>query len=191
MTHYETFCSKCDKIIQEILDTEKNYVQSLKEGIDSYILQFDCMDLPDTLNDQRKYIFANVEDIYEFHKWIFLPKLRRCGHDAKKISDTFTNYVENNKFDYYITYVVHRKKAEQLCVQHDYFFRQIQKDRLGVRSFLLQPVQRLPRYRMLLGEMAKDLASGDLDANKSALASCCVAEKKIQGVLNNVNIYCE
>jgi hypothetical protein len=59
-------------------------------------------------------------------------------------------------------------------------------DRLGINSFLLQPIQRLPRYKLLLNEIIKDL-SKDLENVKQAIAAFCVAEKNIQKLLDTVN----
>jgi hypothetical protein len=59
-------------------------------------------------------------------------------------------------------------------------------DRLGINSFLLQPIQRLPRYQLLLNEIIKDL-SKDLENMKQAIAECCIAEKNIQRLLDTVN----
>jgi hypothetical protein len=59
-------------------------------------------------------------------------------------------------------------------------------DRLGINSFLLQPIQRLPRYQLLLNEIIKDLTK-DLENCKQAIAACCVAEKNIQRLLDTVN----
>jgi hypothetical protein len=57
---------------------------------------------------------------------------------------------------------------------------------LGINSFLLQPIQRLPRYKLLLNEIIKDL-SKDLENVKQAIAAFCVAEKNIQKLLDTVN----
>lgn len=118
-----------------------------------------------------------------------LPKLLRCGMSPQKVAATFINYVESNQFDIYIYYGINMKKSERVCMENDYFFKQIQKDRLGIRSFLLEPIQRLPRYQMLLAEMSKDLMQ-DLDENKDTIAACCRAEKKVQKLLDTVNTYC-
>lgn len=59
-------------------------------------------------------------------------------------------------------------------------------DRLGINSFLLQPIQRLPRYQLLLNEIIKDL-SKDMDNTKLAMAAFCIAEKNIQRLLDTVN----
>lgn len=59
-------------------------------------------------------------------------------------------------------------------------------DRLGINSFLLQPIQRLPRYQLLLNEIIKDL-SKDIENTKQAIAAFCVAEKSLQRLLDTVN----
>lgn len=69
-------------------------------------------------------------------------------------------------------------------------FQKIQNecgDRLGINSFLLQPIQRLPRYQLLLNEIIKDL-SKDLENTKQTIAACCVAEKNIQRLLDTVSV---
>lgn len=120
----------------------------------------------------------------------FLPKLLECGYVPEKIADLFTSFLDDNHFDKYIIYVLNRKKSEKLCKENKYFFKQIQTDRLGINSFLLQPIQRIPRYQLILGEIVKDLMK-DLDRNKTAIGACCIAEKGVQRLLNNVNEYCE
>lgn len=181
---------KIERIIQELFDNEKTYVETLEQGIEDYIEKFDEIALPNSLKGQRIYLFSNIENIHHFHKNKFHPKLLLCGFDPKKIADLFTTFLDDNHFDKYIIYVLNRKKSEKLCKENKYFFKQIQKDRLGINSFLLQPIQRLPRYQLILGEIIKDLMK-DLDKNKPAIAACCIAEKGIQRLLNTVNEYCE
>lgn len=148
------------------------------------------MPLPTALVGQKQIVFANIEEIHEFHETIFLPILLRCKHVPTMIGEAFTYCIERNKFDAYITFVINKKKSEKLCFDNAHFFRQIQTDSLGIGSFLLKPVQRLPRYILLLDKMIQELML-DLDGNKTAIAACCLAEKKIQRLLNDVNKYCE
>jgi hypothetical protein len=150
---------------------------------------FDSVSLPDSLKGQKRNLFSNVEAIYEFHKNSFLPKLVQCDSDPERVADAFTSSINGYQFDIYIVYVLNRKKSQVLCQQHEYFFRQMQKDRLGINSFLLQPVTILPRYQLLVGELVKNLMK-DLDNHKAAIAACCVAEKTIQRLLNIVNDHC-
>ena len=182
--------SKINFIIQELLDNEARYIEALKNGINDYIVPFCNVLLPKTLAGKRLQIFSNIEVIYEFHEKKFLPKLLQCGFDPEKVASVFIDFIIKCKFDNYIFYVRERAKSDQICSENKYFFMQLQKDRLGINSFLLQPIQRLPRYQLMLGELAKDLMK-DLEKNKEAIARCCEAEKGIQNLLNIVNEYCK
>lgn len=162
----------------------------MKKGITDYVQLFDIMKLPQALVGKRQIIFSNIEVICEFHEQQFLPALLKCNFDPVLVADAFIYFAEANKFDAYIFYVINKKKSERLCTEQSYFFKQAQKDNLGISSFLLKPIQRLPRYTLLLAEMIKDLIH-DLDNNKAAIAACCAAEKKIQKLLSIVNAFCE
>lgn len=178
------------RIIQEIIESEEIYIQNMKQGIIDYVQLFDTKKIPEALVGKRQIIFSNIEVICDFHEQQFLPALLKCNFDPVLVAETFTFFVETNNFDAYIFYVINRKKSEKICIEQSYFFRQAQKDNLGIGSFLLKPVQRLPRYTLLLAEMIKDLIK-DLDNNKAAIAACCAAEKKIQKLLSIVNAFCE
>lgn len=173
-------------------------------------------ELPKTLRGQKHRVFGNIESIYKFHCNEFYPKLVECGDDVEQIADLFTSYVTRDYFYGYIIYAINRKRSELLCNYHvhywkvsnellkfklflnrfeiqnfhfRYFFQQIQNqcgDRLGINSFLLQPIQRLPRYQLLLNEIIKEL-SKDIENTKQSIAACCVAEKNIQRLLDTVN----
>lgn len=58
-------------------------------------------------------------------------------------------------------YYINRKRSEDLCQlnENKIFFKNRQneiKDKLGLNSFLLTPVQRLPKYGLLLGQLIKE-----------------------------------
>lgn len=59
-------------------------------------------------------------------------------------------------------------------------------DRLGINSFLMLPIQHLPRYGILLAEMTKELLKS-IDVMKNEVAAFCVAEKNVQRMLTIVN----
>lgn len=181
--------NKTSLIIQELLATEENYVSTLKRGVDSYIAKFDSHPLPDSLKDQRRNLFGNIEVIYAMHANKILPRFRKCGSNPVKVAKTFLHYLDTNQLDAYITYGLNRKRASELCIQHKDFFTQMNVDKFGIDSFLHEPLQRLPRYQLLLERIINDLTK-DLDNNKEAVASCCVAEKKIQWLLQKVNDFC-
>lgn len=154
------------------------------------MIPFDSVPLPSALTGQKRNIFSNIKIIHEFHETKLLSKLMECGYEPTKIAKVFTDFIDDHHFDIYIIFVLNQKKSEKLCQTHEYFFKQLQSDQFQIRSFLLQPVQRLPRYKLLMAELAKEVLE-DLDNNKSAVAACCVAEKTIQRFLQIVNQYCE
>lgn len=180
---------KTCRIIQELIDNEKCYITSLKQGIDNYIKNFESGLLPNDLKGQKRNLFSNIEAIYEFHVTKFFPKLLECDFDPMRIANTFTSLIDGYQFDIYVIYVLNWKKSEILLKANEHYFKQLQKDRLGISSFLIQPIQRLPRYQLLLAEVIKNLMK-DLDNQKPAIQACCIAEKHIQRLLNTVNEHC-
>lgn len=62
-----------------------------------------------------------------------------------------------------------------------------------MNSFLVQPIQRLPKYKLLLGQLFLELkrifVSDSLHDNriKNEIAACCLAEKQLQRLLDSVN----
>lgn len=172
------------------MDNEANYIKSLKKGVNDFILPFDKFSLPTSLIGQKLNIFSNIEVILEFHEKKFFPKLVECDHDPAKVADLFVNFISDNSFDNYISYVVFRRTSSKLCQENKYFFKQLETDLLGVDSFLTQPVQRLPKYQLMLDKLVKELTK-DLFKHKNAIAKCCIAEKSVQRLLNIVNKNCE
>lgn len=88
-------------------------------------------------------------------------------------------------------YAINGKRSEYLCQLNKQFFQDRQNemdDRLGINSFLVQPIQRLPKYRLLLSELIKEFGK-QLHENgvKIIIAACCRAEKHIQRLLDRVN----
>lgn len=74
---------------------------------------------------------------------------------------------------------------------HRGYFKEIQNeigDKLGVNSFLVQPIQRLPKYKLLLGQLISELGKRlEDDGVKQQIAACCLAEKRLQRLLDTVN----
>lgn len=110
----------------------------------------------------KYHIFGNIEYIYQFHQSVLLPKLVACGKDIARIASVFCKYIENDSFYGYVLYSLYHPKSQRLYVQFSGFFDNQQNssgDKLGVKSFFLQPIQRLPRYKLILDNIAKSLHS--------------------------------
>lgn len=181
---------KTQNIIQELFNNERSYIEALRNGIKSFVVSFDSLLLPQSLIGRRFILFSNIEAIYEFHETRFLPALLECGFDAVKIANVFIKYIDSNQFDNYIIHVMNKKESLKLCEENKKFLKQLSSDKLGITSFLLQPIQRLPRYRMMIEELVNELLK-DLINNKRAVERCCEAEKIIQKLLRTVDEKCE
>lgn len=171
------------------MDSENKYIETLSQGIKDYLVPYDSKELPSTLTGKRFELFANIEVIHEIHDKIFLRKILDCNFDPLEIANVFLEMVENKYFDNYIAYVQFRINPDEIIRRNAKYFETQQKDKLGILSFLAQPIQRLPRYQLLLAELITDLMQ-DLDNNKEAVTGCCLAEKEIERLLKVVDSHC-
>lgn len=183
--------SKIERIISELLQKESTYIQALERGIDYYVSPIREADpeVPELLRSQTFRLFGNIEQIYELHKNSILPRLMICSGDPRLIAETISGYIQNELFYVYVVYSINHKSAEQLIAHHGEFFENLRAtsdDLLGVYSFIIQPIQKLPRYKMLLDEMIKELTK-DVIVDKEAVAACCVAEKNVKRLLARLN----
>ncbi|XP_065074372.1 uncharacterized protein LOC135698371 [Ochlerotatus camptorhynchus] len=181
-------------IMKELLENEENYVQTLEKGIENYISIMNNKDLPPALRGQRYHIFGNIENIYSFHRDRFLPKLRNNCASIQGIAETFIKLIEDDRFYCYILFALNRPNSEKICNKNLDFFQERQNqvgDKLGLNSFLLQPIQRLPRYKLLLSEINKEvlklIADALMDSVKDEIGILCKAEKRLERFIDVVN----
>ncbi|ETN65292.1 hypothetical protein AND_002942 [Anopheles darlingi] len=186
--------SRVKNILQELLENEANYVQTLGRGIENYVSIMGSKDLPPGLRGQRYHIFGNIEKIHSLHRDQFLPMLERNRASIGGIAETFIRFLERDKFYCYIMFALNRPKSERICNRNlDYFQRRQADvdDKLGLNSFLLQPIQRLPRYKLLLAEINKEILKQMeetlLEAVKDEIGILCKAEKRLERFIDNVN----
>uniref|UniRef100_A0A182IMV3 Uncharacterized protein n=1 Tax=Anopheles atroparvus TaxID=41427 RepID=A0A182IMV3_ANOAO len=189
--HQSDIDIKISFLIDELLETERNYINTLEKGIETYVDGVFNERTPPELCGKKYHLFGNLEYIYRFHQNAFLPKLLTAGNDVERIADAFVQFLENDSFYGYILYSMYHPKSQRLCEQHIEFFRDHQQrygDKLGVKSLILQPIQRLPRYQMLLTSIFKQLVKkpGAISRN-TQLHKVCVAEKRLQTMIGIMN----
>lgn len=80
-------------IMDELVQTEKDYVMALKLVVEKYIPEMDREDVPQTLRGNRGVIFGNIEKIYDFHNHHFLAELLECDKEPFRISQCFLDHV--------------------------------------------------------------------------------------------------
>lgn len=176
MDRKETNEEKLFKIASELLQTEKAYVARLR------LLDQDfCAKLMEEANkgtfpgDVVKGIFSNISSIHAFHSQFLLPDLeKRMGQwsSTPRLGDILQKLTPFLKM--YAEYVRNFDKAMELLKQwteRSPQFKTIIIDiqsqeacgNLTLQHHMLEPVQRVPRYEMLLKDYLKKLPENDPD----------------------------
>ncbi|XP_067895687.1 pleckstrin homology domain-containing family G member 3 [Heterodontus francisci] len=153
--------SYVDRVVMEIIETERMYVQDLRSIIEDYLgCIIDALDLP-IRPEHVSALFGNIEDIYEFNSDL-LQDLDSCHHDPVAIARCFVD--KSQDFDIYTQYCTNYPNSVAAlteCMRNKVlakFFRERQstlKRYLPLGSYLLKPVQRILKYHLLLQEIAK------------------------------------
>ncbi|XP_071951044.1 guanine nucleotide exchange factor DBS-like isoform X5 [Antedon mediterranea] len=156
--------SKRGHVMNELIETERLYVTELQAVITGYIDQMHNPTLthliPPALVEKTQVLFANWEQLYQFHKNTFLVDLENCKSTPALVGRCFVEREhEINKL--YSIYCQNKPQAEVLrreCGNDNPFFVECQKQlghRLPLSAYLLKPVQRITKYQLLLKEMLK------------------------------------
>ena len=176
------------RTVLELIHTEETYIQNLEHGIKNFmnIIKEGGVEVPTSLHYQSYRLFGNIDDILQFNKNLF-QQLIACGKNVRAIAEMFTNLIQDEHFYCYVVYNVNYKNVEIITTTYLDFFKKTFNGRLGIESFLIQPVQRLPRYQLILCAMIKELSKDLTNTDKTSLAACCIAEKNVQRLLTRCN----
>nr|XP_046267915.1 pleckstrin homology domain-containing family G member 3 isoform X3 [Scatophagus argus] len=150
-----------DRVVMEIIETERMYVKDLRSIVEDYLAHIiDMSNLP-IRPEQVCALFGNIEDIYEFNSEL-LQSLDMCESDPVAIARCFVD--KSEYFEIYTQYCTNYPNSVAAltdCMRSKTlakFFRDRQaalKRSLPLGSYLLKPVQRILKYHLLLQEIAK------------------------------------
>ncbi|XP_074846488.1 pleckstrin homology domain-containing family G member 1 [Carettochelys insculpta] len=152
-----------DRVVQEVLETERTYVQDLKSIVKDYL---DCITDQSKLplgTEERSALFGNIKDIYHFNSEL-LQDLENCENDPVAIAECFVSKSED--FHIYTQYCTNYPRSVAVlteCMRNKTlakFFRERQETlqhSLPLGSYLLKPVQRILKYHLLLHEIENHL----------------------------------
>ena len=175
--HLASKKKKAHQVAEELLATEKKYV-SILHLIDQ-VFQFRVdqenrahpMFPPETV----QHMFSNIKSIYKFHNDFLLPQLEermkawdtnpRIGDIMKNFAPflkMYTEYVKN--FDYAMN-LIHTLQSK--VSRFTAIINEIQKleecGKLTLSHHMLSPIQRLPRYELLIKDYLKNLSKENPD----------------------------
>ncbi|XP_001361798.4 triple functional domain protein isoform X1 [Drosophila persimilis] len=177
-------------ILEELVKTEEAYVNNLYTGIENYGNIFQRKDLPQGLRGKKYDLFGNIEQIAEFHRDEFLPMLQRNKRDLKRLFDEFLQLLDQNCFYGYVIFTMNKQNSLKLCDLYKNYFTNIRlerDDKLGINSFLVQPIQRMARYPLLLTQFINTFFKNRDIVMKPLIESCCRLEKRLRTLLTTTN----
>jgi hypothetical protein len=145
-----------NNIISEIISTEKTYLARLECVIDVYVKPIRISNILEPADIREQFGYWDV--MYGIHRELYLSM---TSENAKigPIFFQFSHYLKVYK-DYLINFEESQNHRAILMQQNKRFHDLVingQKDPrtfgLSIESLLIEPVQRIPRYRMLLSEL--------------------------------------
>uniref|UniRef100_A0A8C5IXM3 MCF.2 cell line derived transforming sequence-like 2 n=1 Tax=Junco hyemalis TaxID=40217 RepID=A0A8C5IXM3_JUNHY len=144
-------------IINELIETERVYVEELQSIIEGYASEMDNPNLvhliPSALQNKKEVLFGNLPEIYYFHNRIFLKEIENCIENPELLARCFLKRKEDLQI--YEKYCQNKPRSEALWRQcgDSIFFQECQRKldhKLSLDAYLLKPVQRITKYQLLL-----------------------------------------
>lgn len=84
---------KLRRIMEELLSTEREYVNALGYVREHYFPELERPDVPQDLRGQRGSIFGNLEKLHDFHRHHFLNELESCMNEPFRVGRCFLRHV--------------------------------------------------------------------------------------------------
>jgi len=179
------------KVVEEILSTEKTYLETLSIITDRYIHPLRTAARPILSENELKIVFSSIEVILNTNTKLYEdlqkevaaydPTKTMLGHVFLHMTaylKVYTDYVSN--YPNALTCVHDLLETNSVFASH--CERVMQTTGSDLDSLLITPVQRIPRYQMLLRDLVKDTEEEHLD-----FKDLCEALKKVTSVAELLN----
>jgi len=176
-------------IAQELLDTEKTYVSRLKLiAVNFYqaVQDFNARSKHVMPHSDVQLMFLNIRQIHQLNENILQELQTRMDNWSKQegLGDVFCRLAPFLKL--YSTYTAGFEDAMKLLTEwtskekrFDALVRDFARETssgLGVSHYMLEPVQRIPRYRLLLADYLKYLPEDSPDRPATTKALGIISE---------------
>ncbi|NXX81940.1 MCF2L factor, partial [Urocolius indicus] len=180
-------------IINELIETERVYVEELQSIIEGYASEMDNPSLvhliPSALQNKKEILFGNLPEIYDFHN---RQEIEHCIENPELLARCFLKRKEDLQI--YEKYCQNKPRSEALWRQcgDSIFFQECQRKldhKLSLDAYLLKPVQRITKYQLLLKEMLKCSKNSEGTAElEEALATVLDIIKSVNDSMHQVAI---
>ncbi|XP_031976065.1 probable guanine nucleotide exchange factor MCF2L2 isoform X7 [Corvus moneduloides] len=192
----ENLSTRRSHIINELIETERVYVEELQSIIEGYASEMDNPNLvhliPSALQNKKEILFGNLPEIYDFHNRIFLKEIENCIENPELLARCFLKRKEDLQI--YEKYCQNKPRSEALWRQcgDSIFFQECQRKldhKLSLDAYLLKPVQRITKYQLLLKEMLKCSKNSEGTAElEEALATMLDIIKSVNDSMHQIAI---
>ncbi|XP_030809877.1 probable guanine nucleotide exchange factor MCF2L2 isoform X7 [Camarhynchus parvulus] len=192
----ENLSTRRSHIINELIETERVYVEELQSIIEGYASEMDNPNLvhliPSALQNKKEILFGNLPEIYYFHNRIFLKEIENCIENPELLARCFLKRKEDLQI--YEKYCQNKPRSEALWRQcgDSIFFQECQRKldhKLSLDAYLLKPVQRITKYQLLLKEMLKCSKNSEGTAElEEALATVLDIIKSVNDSMHQIAI---
>ncbi|XP_035225053.1 rho guanine nucleotide exchange factor 25-like isoform X2 [Stegodyphus dumicola] len=147
-------------VLQELVNTEKDYVRDLGYLVEGYLKLMRNEEIPvpeDLKNGKDKIVFGNIEAIYEWHRDSFCAEIEKCLEEPQRLGLLFRRY--ERRLNMYVVYCQNKPKSEYIVSEYlDTFFEEARQKlghKLQLPDLLIKPVQRIMKYQLLLKDILK------------------------------------
>eukprot|EP01087_Luapelamoeba_hula_P024917 TRINITY_DN9653_c0_g2_i2.p1 TRINITY_DN9653_c0_g2~~TRINITY_DN9653_c0_g2_i2.p1 ORF type:complete len:549 (+),score=102.94 TRINITY_DN9653_c0_g2_i2:51-1697(+) len=181
-----------DHVAREILSTEKFYVESLKQLITVWLAPLNTASKPALKADEVMKIFSNIEIIYQLQTQLYesIQMIVKDWHTFACMGSIFLQIMDFLKvyavfvqnFTQSLAVLERVQKRKEVANYFEECKRHPGGGSLDLPSFLIMPVQRIPRYNLLLTDMVKHTWPGHPDYENLRSATERISE--IAGHIN-------
>ncbi|TGZ77324.1 hypothetical protein EX30DRAFT_311449 [Ascodesmis nigricans] len=143
------------RIIQELVETERKYVQDL-ENLQDYMRYLDKEEA--VTKDLMHGLFLNLNQLVDFQRrfLIKVETLNSSPPEQQNWGSLFTGKENSDAFGVYALYAANFEAAQALAVEHrDQLMKYPHPVFDNFAAFLIKPVQRLTKYPLLLRDLIK------------------------------------
>ncbi|XP_052466010.1 guanine nucleotide exchange factor DBS-like isoform X4 [Carassius gibelio] len=192
----ESLSNRRSHIMNELIETERLYVEELQSIIEGYASALDDPEMfyliPPSLENRKEVLFGNLPEIYTFHQKTFLKELENLAEKPELVGTCFLKRKE--ELQIYEKYCQNKPRSEALWRQcgDSLFFQECQKrldHKLSLDAYLLKPVQRITKYQLMLKEMLKCSKNSEGTAElEEALATMLDIIKSVNDSMHQIAI---
>ncbi|XP_054741080.1 guanine nucleotide exchange factor DBS isoform X4 [Anastrepha obliqua] len=168
-------------ILTELLETERIYVNemaSILKGYRDQMLSEEMMHLvPASLQGKEDILFGNLHELYTFHNEIFLKDLENCISTTELVALCFVQRRDTfyRLYSFYCQNIPRSDRLRETLVDTHLFLQECQKrlgHKLPLGAYLLKPVQRITKYKLLLENLLGSSDSGSCTKELQKALDC-------------------